>query len=79
MVASLGIERWSQRAGELARVMRQHTVVVSRWVRQLREDDNEYSGAVEALDNALSREAIAHLRDPVRPTRKGQGKGGEKG
>jgi hypothetical protein len=62
--------------------MRKHTVVVSRWVseaRQLREDDNEYSGAIEALDSALSRMAIARLGDPVRPTRKGQGKGGEKG
>jgi hypothetical protein len=47
--------------------------------RQLREDDNEYSGAIEALDSALSRMAIARLGDPVRPTRKGQGKGGEKG
>lgn len=56
-------------------------MVVSRWVseaRQLRENDNEYLDAVEVLDNALSRKAIARLRDPVRPTRKGQGKVGEK-
>ena len=82
MVASLGIERWGQRAGELARVMRKHTVVVSRWVseaRQLREDDNEYSGSIEALDSALSRMAIARLRATVQPTKEGLRKGGEKG
>ena len=61
MVASLGIERWSQRAGELARVMCKHTVVVSRWVsegRRLRGNDQDFSNVFEALDKALSQKTI---------------------
>jgi len=32
IVASCGIERWGQRAGKIAMVLRKHPVVVSRWV-----------------------------------------------
>ncbi len=45
------------RAGELAGVLRKHTVVVSRWVRQgrqLRDDDEEFSVTIETIDKAFS-------------------------
>jgi len=32
LVAACGIERWNQRAVDIAKVMRKHPVVVSRWV-----------------------------------------------
>ncbi len=74
MVASCGIERWGQRAGALARVLRKHTVVVSRWVsegRMLREDDKDFETAIDMLDKALSERAIERLRNPVGPAKKG--------
>ena len=72
IVASCGIERWGQRAGSLARVLRKHSVVVSRWVsegRRLREKDQEFSAALEALDKALSEKVIERLRTNPRSTR----------
>jgi len=72
IVASCGIERWGQRAGSLAWVLRKHSVVVSRWVsegRRLREKDQEFSAALEALDKALSEKVIERLRTNPRPTR----------
>ena len=72
MVASCGIERWGQRAGKLAGVLSKHPVVVSRWVSEgnrLREEDQEFSAALEALDRALSVKAIARLRTHRRSTR----------
>ena len=70
--ASCGIERWGQRAGNLARVLRKHPVVVSRWVSEgnrLRVKDQEFSAALEALDKALSLRALELLRANRRPTR----------
>jgi REP element-mobilizing transposase RayT len=72
MVASCGIERWGQRAGRLARVLCKHPVVVSRWVSEgnrLREEDQEFSAALEALDKALSVKALAQPRTHRRSTR----------
>ncbi len=71
MVASCGIERWGQRAGRLARVLCKHPVVVSRWVSEgnrLREDDQEFSAELEALDRALSVKALARPRTHRRST-----------
>ena len=67
VVASLGVERWGQRAGALAKVLNKHSVVVSRWVsqgRQLREDDEVFSTTVETLDTALSELAIRKKMKP---------------
>ena len=61
MVASCGIERWGQRAGKLARVLSKQPVVVSWWVsegNQLKEEDQMFSAAFEALDKALSKQAL---------------------
>ncbi len=69
---SCGIERWGQRAGKLARVMCKPPVVVSRWVsegRRLREEDQEFSAALEALDKALSDKAIERRHIDRRFTR----------
>ncbi len=49
-----------------------HPVVVSRWVSEgnrLREEDQEFSAALEALDKALSVKALARLRTHRRSTR----------
>ena len=72
IVASCGIERWGQRTGKLARVLNKHPVVVSRWVREgsrLREEDQEFSAELEALDKALSEKSLELLRTKWRPTR----------
>ncbi len=53
LVATLGIERWSQQAGRVARLLDKHPVVVSRWVRQggrRAADDREFAKALNALD-----------------------------
>lgn len=34
LIASCGIERWGQRAGELAEMVRKYPVVVSSWVSE---------------------------------------------
>ena len=61
MITSCGLERWGQRATMLAKVLNKHPVVVSRWVSEgsrLREADQGFSSAVEALDKALSAKAL---------------------
>jgi putative transposase len=73
IVASCGIERWGQRAGEMAKVLRKHPVVVSRWVsegRQMRDEDGKFSAALEKLDSALSETAMDRLRNPERAEKK---------
>ena len=74
VVASLGVERWGQRAGALAKLLNKHSVVVSRWVsqgRQLREDDEDFSTTVETLDTALSELAIRKkMKSESNPIRK---------
>ena len=34
LIASCGVERWDQRAGHLADILKKHPVVVSRWVSE---------------------------------------------
>jgi hypothetical protein len=72
MIALCGIERWGQRAGKLASVLSKHPVVVSRWVSEgnrLREEDQEFSAALEALDKALSVQALERPRKDSKSTR----------
>jgi len=64
VIASCGIERWEQRAGELAVILRKHSVVVSRWVREARQLSNKdegFAAEIEALDQALSKATLQRI------------------
>lgn len=57
IVATLGIERWEQRAGSLGRVLGKHPDVVSRWARsgaERRSTDHEFARLLDELDAILS-------------------------
>lgn len=57
IVATLGIERWSQRAGNLGEVLGKNPDVVSRWARtgaERRTTDPEFAEVLDQLDAALS-------------------------
>jgi len=69
LVATVGIERWGQRSGALAPLLRKHPDAVSRWVRegaQRRSTDREFSNAMDDLDVRLSREAIGRVIRGIR-------------
>jgi len=62
LVAAVGIERWGQRAGELARLLDKHTVAVSRWVSDAarkRQTSPAYEKELLWLDEQLSERALA--------------------
>lgn len=66
MIATCGVERWDQRAGHLAAVLKKHPVVVSRWVNEagkIRIEDEKFAADLESLDRALSTKAIEHLKE----------------
>ena len=66
MIATCGVERWDQRAGHLAAVLKKHPVVVSRWVNEagkIRIEDEKFAADLESLDRALSTKAIEHLNE----------------
>ena len=70
MIAACGIERWGQRAGEVAAGFRKHTVVVSRWAseaRKIGEEDEECAAAIEALDQSLSKATFKPLLKKSEP------------
>ena len=57
IVATLGIERWNQRAGVLGEVLGKHPDVVSRWARKgadRRFSDTDFADSLDQLDVALS-------------------------
>ena len=57
LVATVGIERWNQKAGKLGALLGKHPDVISRWVRtgaDKRLKDVEFSQAVEELDRLLT-------------------------
>lgn len=57
VLATLGIERWGQRAKDLAQVLNKHPDVVSDWASiggSLRQADSEFREGVEKLDKRLS-------------------------
>ncbi len=59
-------ERWDQRAGHLAAVLKKHPVVVSRWVSEagkIRIEDDDFAADVETLDQALSTKAIERIEE----------------
>jgi REP element-mobilizing transposase RayT len=66
VIASCGIERWEQRAGELAVILRKHSVVVSRWAseaRRLSNEDEAFAAQIEALDQAVSKAALQRIHE----------------
>ena len=57
LVATVGIERWGQRAGDLGGLLGKHPDVVSRWARrgaERRSEDVEFSGAIDRFDRDLA-------------------------
>ena len=57
LIATLGIERWGQRAGELGAVLGKHPDVVSRWARngaEGRSSDSEFAETIDQLDKFLA-------------------------
>ena len=66
LIASCGIERWGQRAGDLATVLRKHPVVVSRWVSEasrIRSEDQAFADELDALDETMAKKAILRLEE----------------
>lgn len=62
LVAAVGIERWGQRAGEIARLLDKHTVAVSGWVSgaaRERQANPEYQEKLLWLDEELSKRTLA--------------------
>jgi putative transposase len=57
IVASMAVERWGQKAGQLAKLLNKHPVAVSRWVTDAarqRTEDPRYSERMDALDEAVN-------------------------
>jgi hypothetical protein len=57
-IATLGIERWEQRAKELARLLNKHPDVVSNWASTggvLRQTDSSFDTQLDELDKKLSK------------------------
>jgi sulfite reductase beta subunit-like hemoprotein len=56
LVASVGVERWGQRAGRLAARLNKHPVAVSRWESEAarrRQEDSELAEQLRHLDERL--------------------------
>ena len=57
LVATIGIERWNQRAGKLGAILGKHPDVVSRWARagaERRSLDQEFAETLDRLDATLA-------------------------
>ncbi len=57
LVATVGIERWNQRAGKLGSILGKHPDVVSRWARagaERRSSDHEFAERLDQLDATLA-------------------------
>jgi len=66
LIAACGVERWDQRAGHLAAVLKKHPVVVSRWVNEagkIRLEDDDFAAELNALDEALSEKVMGSLKE----------------
>ena len=59
LIAALGVERWSQRAGRMGAILGKHPDVVSRWARkgaERRSEDQRFTDAINELDRQLARD-----------------------
>ena len=58
LVATVGIERWGQRAGKIGEVLVRHPDVVSRWARagaEKKTTDPEFAEAIDELDARVAK------------------------
>ena len=61
LITVVGVERWGQRAGQLAALLNKHPVAVSRWVSEgarQRQEDAAFGREIDSLDELLSVWAI---------------------
>ena len=61
LITAVGVERWGQRAGQLAALLNKHPVAVSRWVSDAarqRQEEAVFGQETENLDEALSAWAL---------------------
>lgn len=66
IVATLGIERWEQRAGSLGEALGKHPDVVSRWARsgaERRSMDHEFAQLLDEVDAKLSRSCCERIKN----------------
>jgi len=59
--SAVGVERWEQRAGQLAALLNKHPVAVSRWVSdeaRRRQEEPAFGGEMDNLDEAVSAWAL---------------------
>ena len=57
LITVVGVERWGQRAGQLAALLNKHPVAVSRWVSEgarQRQEEAAFGIEMDNLDEALS-------------------------
>ena len=62
----MGIERWEQRESELASLLAEHPVAVSRWVAEAvrrRTDEADFGEQMARPDEGLSKWALAALEN----------------
>ena len=65
LITAVGVERWGQRAGQLAALLNKHPVAVSRWVSDAarrRQEDRTFEKEMDNIDQALSAWALDALR-----------------
>ena len=76
LVAAVGVERWGQRAGQLAAILNKHPVAVSRWVSEAarqRQEDRDFQRKIDSLDEELSKWALmACARGDLFPGKAGE-------
>jgi hypothetical protein len=61
LITAMGVERWGQRAGQLAALLNKHPVAVSRWVSDAarqRQEEPEFGEEMDNLDEAVSAWAL---------------------
>ena len=65
LITAVGVERWGQRAGQLAELLNKHPVAVSRWVSdaaRCRQDAPPFGEEMDNLDEALSAWALGAFK-----------------
>jgi hypothetical protein len=62
LVASVGIERWHQRAGLLGPLVGRHPDMVSRWVRVAADQKHDHPAFSELTIKSIARFSTSHHR-----------------